>query len=55
MAPDGKTMHSYGYDAETWYAEKVENGESKSWYFFKNWINTQYGCTVYMYTKMFNL
>ncbi|XP_053374853.1 heat shock 70 kDa protein 12A-like [Mercenaria mercenaria] len=32
---DGKTTDSFGYDAESKYAEKVEENEQDQWFFFK--------------------
>lgn len=32
---DGKTLESFGYDAETKYAELALEGKHKQWYFFK--------------------
>ncbi|XP_060559752.1 heat shock 70 kDa protein 12A-like [Ruditapes philippinarum] len=33
--PDGKTIDSFGFDAETKYAELAEENQHKEWYFFK--------------------
>ncbi|XP_060566338.1 heat shock 70 kDa protein 12A-like [Ruditapes philippinarum] len=33
--PDGKTIDSFGFDAETKYAELAEENQHKQWYFFK--------------------
>ncbi|XP_045173653.1 heat shock 70 kDa protein 12B-like isoform X2 [Mercenaria mercenaria] len=33
--PDGKTADSFGYDAESKYAEKAEENEQDQWFFFK--------------------
>jgi hypothetical protein len=35
IRPDGKTIDSFGFDAESRYAELAEDGEHKDWYFFK--------------------
>ncbi|WAR26663.1 HS12B-like protein, partial [Mya arenaria] len=35
IKPDGKTLHSFGFDAETKYAELIEEDEHNNWYFFK--------------------
>ncbi|XP_052779784.1 heat shock 70 kDa protein 12A-like [Mya arenaria] len=32
---DGKTLHSFGFDAEAKYAELIEKDEHNDWYFFK--------------------
>ncbi|XP_060555962.1 heat shock 70 kDa protein 12B-like, partial [Ruditapes philippinarum] len=33
--PDGKTLKSFGYDAENEYRELLDNGEDENYYFFK--------------------
>ncbi|XP_053376192.1 heat shock 70 kDa protein 12A-like [Mercenaria mercenaria] len=35
IKPDGKTTDSFGYDAESKYAEKVEINEQEQWFFYK--------------------
>ncbi|XP_052778673.1 heat shock 70 kDa protein 12A-like [Mya arenaria] len=35
IKPDGKTLHSFAFDAEAKYAELIEENEHKDWYFFK--------------------
>ncbi|XP_045210214.2 heat shock 70 kDa protein 12A-like [Mercenaria mercenaria] len=35
IKPDGKTIDSFGFDAETKYAELAEDQKHKEWYFFK--------------------
>ncbi|XP_053376188.1 heat shock 70 kDa protein 12A-like [Mercenaria mercenaria] len=35
IKPDGKTADSFGYDAESKYAEKAEENEQDQWFFFK--------------------
>ncbi|XP_060566321.1 heat shock 70 kDa protein 12A-like [Ruditapes philippinarum] len=35
IKPDGETIDSFGFDAETRYAELAEDREHKDWYFFK--------------------
>ncbi|KAL4230693.1 Heat shock 70 kDa protein 12A [Mactra antiquata] len=34
IKPDGTTLHSFGYDAETKYASLADTEEHKPWYFF---------------------
>ncbi|XP_053376193.1 heat shock 70 kDa protein 12A-like [Mercenaria mercenaria] len=35
IKPDGKTTDSFGYDAESKYAEKAEENEQDQWFFYK--------------------
>jgi hypothetical protein len=35
IRPDGETIDSFGFDAETRYAELAEDREHKEWYYFK--------------------
>ncbi|XP_052790091.1 heat shock 70 kDa protein 12A-like [Mya arenaria] len=35
IKPDGKTLHSFGYDAESKYADLAETGDHKDWYYFR--------------------
>ncbi|WAR26404.1 HS12B-like protein, partial [Mya arenaria] len=35
IKPDGKTLHSFGFDAEAKYAELIEEDENKDWFFFR--------------------
>ncbi|KAK3603243.1 hypothetical protein CHS0354_007574 [Potamilus streckersoni] len=34
IRPDGKTLETFGYEAQNRYAELVEEGQHKTWYFF---------------------
>ncbi|XP_060594731.1 heat shock 70 kDa protein 12A-like [Ruditapes philippinarum] len=43
IKPDGKTLHSFAFDAETKYAELAEEGEHKDWYFFKRFKMMLFG------------
>ena len=47
--PDGKRMHSFGYRAETKYAElSLEKKEHKQWYFFRRF-------KMMLFDKMVNI
>jgi hypothetical protein len=46
IKPDGKTLHSFAFDAETKYAELAEEGEHKDWYFFKRFKMMLFGKIV---------
>ncbi|XP_052779004.1 heat shock 70 kDa protein 12A-like [Mya arenaria] len=35
IKPDGKSLHSFAFDAEAKYAELIEQDEQKDWYFFR--------------------
>ncbi|XP_052790419.1 heat shock 70 kDa protein 12A-like [Mya arenaria] len=35
IKPDGKTLQSFGYEAESKYAELAETGDHKDWYYFR--------------------
>ncbi|KAH3736872.1 hypothetical protein DPMN_043447 [Dreissena polymorpha] len=35
IKPDGKTMYSFGFDAETKYSELSQTKEHKKWYYFR--------------------
>ncbi|XP_052788090.1 heat shock 70 kDa protein 12A-like [Mya arenaria] len=35
IKPDGKTLHSFGYEAESKYADLAETGDHKDWYYFR--------------------
>lgn len=40
---DGKTLDSFGYEAETKYAELAEDNQHRNWYFFRRFKMTLYG------------
>ncbi|KAH3788754.1 hypothetical protein DPMN_166902 [Dreissena polymorpha] len=35
IKPDGKTLDTFGYDAETQYSQLSQSGEHKKWYYFQ--------------------
>ncbi|KAK3603241.1 hypothetical protein CHS0354_007571 [Potamilus streckersoni] len=35
IRPDGKTLEAFGYEAEDRYADLVEEGKHKCWYYFE--------------------
>lgn len=35
IKPDGKTLDSFGFEAENKYSDLAEEGEHEQWYFFK--------------------
>ncbi|XP_045204106.2 heat shock 70 kDa protein 12A-like [Mercenaria mercenaria] len=43
IKPDGKTLHSFAYDAETKYAELAEENKHKDWYFFRRFKMMLFG------------
>ncbi|XP_060589195.1 heat shock 70 kDa protein 12A-like [Ruditapes philippinarum] len=47
IKPDGKTLHSFGYAAETKYANLAEEGTHKRWYYFRRF-------KMMLYDKMTN-
>lgn len=46
IKPDGKTLHSFGYDAETKYAELAEDEKHKDWYYFRRFKMTLFNRPV---------
>lgn len=47
IKPDGKTFHSFGYEAESKYAELAEEQEQhRGWYFFKRFKMMLFGKIV---------
>jgi hypothetical protein len=35
IEPDGRTLHSFGYDAENKYIDLIQDEEQEHWYYFE--------------------
>ena len=46
IKPDGKTIHSFAFDAETKYADLCSNGEHTDWYYFRRFKMMLYDIVV---------
>lgn len=36
IEPDGKTLHSFGFDAQEKFAQLEQDSKHKEWYYFRN-------------------